>query len=149
MRVYISADIEGIGCIVRQEQSSVGGREYVWARKMMTEEVNAAIRGAFDGGAVEVVVSDSHNVGLNLIPEDLDERISIVMGSPRPLSMMEGVDMGFDAVFLVGYHGMSGTANSNLVHIFTEVVLPRSRSTAGPSVRSASVPHWPGITGSL
>lgn len=119
MRVYISADIEGIGCIVRQEQSSVGGREYVWARKMMTEEVNAAIRGAFDGGAVEVVVSDSHNVGLNLIPQDLDERISIVMGSPRPLCMMEGVDMGFDAVFLVGYHGMSGTANSNLVHIFT------------------------------
>jgi len=63
MKAYISADIEGIGCIVRSEQSSPGGREYAWARKMMTEEVNAAIRGAFDGGASEVVVSDSHNVG--------------------------------------------------------------------------------------
>jgi D-amino peptidase len=118
MRVYISADIEGIGCIVRQEQSSPGGREFTWARKMMTEEVNAAARGAFDGGATEVVVSDSHNVGLNLIPEDLDERISIVMGSPRPLSMMEGVEAGFDATFLVGYHGMAGTADSTIVHIF-------------------------------
>lgn len=118
MRVYISADIEGIGCIVRQEQSSPGGREFAWARKMMTEEVNAAARGAFDGGATEVVVADSHNVGLNLIPEDLDERVSIVMGSPRPLSMMEGVDAGFDAAFLVGYHGMAGTADSTIAHIF-------------------------------
>jgi len=118
MRVYISADIEGIGCIVRQEQSSPGGREFAWARKMMTEEVNAAAKGAFDGGATGVVVADSHNVGLNLIPEDLDERVSIVMGSPRPLSMMEGVDAGFDAAFLVGYHGMAGTADSTIAHIF-------------------------------
>ncbi len=118
MRVYISADIEGIGCVVRQEQSSPGGREYAWARKMMTEEVNAAVKGAFDGGAEEVVVADSHNVGLNLIPEDLDERASVVMGSPRPLSMMEGIDAGFDAAFLVGYHGMAGTADSTIVHVF-------------------------------
>lgn len=118
MRVYISADIEGIGCVVRQEQSSPGGREYAWARKMMTGEVNAAVKGAFDGGADEVVVADSHNVGLNLIPEDLDERVSIVMGSPRPLSMMDGIDSGFDAAFLVGYHAMAGTADSTIVHIF-------------------------------
>jgi D-amino peptidase len=97
MKVYISADIEGIGCIVRSEQSSPGGREYPWARKMMTEEVNAAIRGAFDGGARQVVVSDSHNVGLNLIPEDIDKRASIVMGSPS----------------------MAGTQDSPLTHIFT------------------------------
>ncbi len=122
MKVYISADIEGIGCIVRSEQSSPGGREYAWARKMMTEEVNAAIRGAFDGGASEVVVSDSHNVGLNLIPEDLDERISLIMGSPRPLSMMDGVGEKTDLVYLVGYHGRSGTADSTLVHTFTSRV---------------------------
>ena len=130
MKVYISADIEGIGCIVRHEQSSPEGREHGWARKMMTEEVNAAIRGAFDGGATEVVVSDSHNVGLNLIPEDLDERASIVMGSPRPLCMMEGVDMGFDAVFLVGYHAMAGTGDSTIIHVFTgRIALVRANET--------------------
>jgi D-amino peptidase len=85
---------------------------------MMTEEVNAAARGAFDGGASKVVVSDSHNVGLNLIPEELDERVSLVMGTPRPLSMMEGIQTGFDAAFLVGYHGMAGTASSTIVHIY-------------------------------
>jgi D-amino peptidase len=118
MKVYVSADIEGIGCIVRGEQSSPGGREYNWARKIMTDEVNAAVQGAFDGGATDVVVCDAHNVGLNLIPEDLDERVSIVMGSPRTLSMMEGVDMGFDATFLVGYHSMAGTPDSPIVHTF-------------------------------
>lgn len=118
MKIYISADIEGIGAIVRQEQSSTDGREYRWARKMMTAEVNAAIRGAFDGGATEVVVSDSHNVGLNLIPEELDPRADLIMGSPRPLSMMEGIQSGFDAVFLVGYHAKAGTADSDLIHIF-------------------------------
>ncbi len=112
MKIYISADIEGIGTIVRQEQSSTDGREYRWARKIMTAEVNAAIRGAFDGGATEVVVSDSHNVGLNLIPEELDPRAFLIMGSPRPLSMMEGIQSGFDAVFLVGYHAKAGTASA-------------------------------------
>ena len=118
MRVYISADIEGIGCVVRGEQSSPGGREYAWARTMMTEEVNAAVRGAFDGGATEVVVADSHNVGLNLIPEGLDERIALIMGSPRSLSMMEGIEAGFDRVFLVGYHAMAGTADAVIAHTF-------------------------------
>jgi len=118
MKIYISADIEGIGCVVRQEHSSTDGREYRWARKMMTEEVNAAVRGAFDGGAGEVVVADSHNVGLNLIPDELDARASLIMGSPRPLCMMDGIHLGFDAAFLVGYHGKAGTADSNLVHIF-------------------------------
>jgi D-amino peptidase len=118
MRIYMSADIEGIGCIVRQEQSSPAGREFGWARRMMTEEVNAAVKGAFDGGATEVVVSDSHNVGLNLIPEELDERVSLIMGSPRPLTMMEGIEAGFDAAFLIGYHAMAGTEDSTIVHVF-------------------------------
>ncbi len=119
MKIYISADIEGIGGVVRSEHSSTNGREYQWARTMMTREVNAAIRGAFDGGADEVVVADSHNVGLNLLPDALDERARLVKGSPRPLSMMEGVQLGFDAAFLVGYHSMAGTADSTIVHVFT------------------------------
>jgi D-amino peptidase len=119
MRVYISADIEGVGCVVRSEHSSPGSREYERARRYMTGEVNAAAMGAFSAGATEVVIADSHNVGLNLIPEDLDERVQLIMGSPRPLSMMEGIEAGFDAVFLVGYHGMAGTADAVIAHTFT------------------------------
>lgn len=119
MNIYISTDIEGIGCVVRSEHSAVQGREYERARHFMTEEVNAAIKGAFDAGASSVTVCDSHNVGLNLLPEQVDERAELIMGSPRPLSMMEGIDGGYDAVFFVGYHAMAGTADSPIVHIFT------------------------------
>ena len=51
-------------------------------------------------------MADAHNVGLNLLPEELDERVQLIMGSPRPYSMMQGVDLGFDAVLFIGYHGM-------------------------------------------
>lgn len=119
MKVYISADIEGIGCVVRSEHSSPGGREYERARRFMTAEVNGAALGAFAAGATDVVVADAHNVGLNLIPEELDERVRLIMGSPRPLAMMEGIENGFDAVFLVGYHGRAGTAHGVIAHTFT------------------------------
>lgn len=118
MKIFISADIEGVGSVVRSEHSSVQGREYAQARHWMTEEVNAAIRAAFDAGADDVLVADAHNVGLNLFPEALDERARIVMGSPRPLAMMEGVDRGMDAACFVGYHGMAGTADAAIAHIF-------------------------------
>lgn len=118
MKILISADIEGVGSVVRREHSGVQEREYLQARKFMTQEVNAAVRGAFDSGASGVIVTDAHNVGLNLFPEDLDERASLIMGSPRPLAMMEGVDQGIDAVCFVGYHGMAGTANASIAHIY-------------------------------
>jgi D-amino peptidase len=118
MKVYISCDIEGVGCVVRPEHSTVAGRDYAMSRHFMTEEVNAAIRGAFHAGAAHVVVSDSHNVGLNLLPEELDERAELIMGTPRPLSMMEGVERGFDAVLFVGYHAKPGTADAVIAHNF-------------------------------
>lgn len=118
MKILISADIEGVGSVVRREHSGVHEREYLQARKFMTGEVNAAIRGAFDFGATEVTVVDAHNVGLNLFPEDLDERAELIMGSPRPLAMMEGVDREVDAALFVGYHAMAGTANGAISHIF-------------------------------
>jgi D-amino peptidase len=117
MNIYISADIEGIGCVVRGEHSNVQGREYARAREFMTREVNAAIAGAFAQGAEKVVVADSHNVGVNLIPELLDDRAELIMGGPRPLGMMEGIDQGFDAAMFIGYHAMAGTPDSPIVHI--------------------------------
>lgn len=118
MKIYISADIEGVGCVAHSEQSSVGGREYEVARRLMTAEVNAAVRGAFDAGATAVTVADSHNVGLNLLVEEIDERAELIIGNPRPLSMMEGIAEGYDAAGFVGYHAAAGTPDSSIVHIF-------------------------------
>jgi len=118
MKILISADIEGVGSVVRREHSGTNEREYLLARKLMTDEVNAAVRAAFASEASEVLVVDAHNVGLNLFPDALDERAKLVMGSPRPLAMMEGIDRGIDAVCFIGYHGMAGAADASIPHIF-------------------------------
>lgn len=118
MKVFISADIEGVGGVVRGEQSSRDASDYAHARKLMTAEVNSAIRGAFDGGATEVVVTDAHSIGLNLISDEIDERAKLILGTPRRLGMMEGVDLGFDAAFFLGYHASAGTAQAVIAHSY-------------------------------
>lgn len=112
MKVFISADIEGVSGVVDSEfQTSVAGRDYEKARRLMTLDVNAAIAGAFDGGATEVVVSDGHGASnqRNLLLEELDERAEAVVGSPKPLTQMAGIDASFGVAFLVGYHARMGS----------------------------------------
>ncbi|WP_115720528.1 M55 family metallopeptidase [Gallaecimonas mangrovi] len=105
MKVFISADIEGIAGVMRPEQCSPGTAEYQLARALMEQEVNAAIAGAFDGGASEVVVADSHALMTNLRPAEIDPRAYLVQGKPRTLSMVEGLEQqAFDGLIFVGYH---------------------------------------------
>jgi D-amino peptidase len=117
LKVYISADMEGIGGVSSSRtQGATEGREYATARRLMTEEVNAAILGAFDAGATEVVVSDSHGDGQNIDLELLDKRAKLIRSFPRPLGMMGGIDATFDAVGFVGYHAAEGRADATLAH---------------------------------
>src|SRR5580698_773202 len=59
-KIFISMDIEGVAGVVIPEQGQPGNLEYEHSRRLMTEEANAAVAGAFDGGATEVMVNDSH-----------------------------------------------------------------------------------------
>ncbi|MDB5947731.1 MAG: D-aminopeptidase DppA, partial [Ramlibacter sp.] len=104
MKILISTDIEGVAGVVHHQQVRPGNPEYERARVLMTQEANAAIAGAFDGGATEVVVNDSHGDLRNMPPDLLDPRAQAVQGKPRYLSMMAGVDEGVDAVCMIGYH---------------------------------------------
>jgi D-amino peptidase len=104
MKVLISTDIEGVAGVYHPEQVRVGNPEYERARMLMTHEANAAIAGAFDGGATEVLVNDSHGGFRNMPPDLLDPRAEAVQGKPRYLGMMAGVDEGVDAVCMIGYH---------------------------------------------
>ena len=109
LKVYISADMEGIGGVVTGEQLSPTGFEYAKAREFMTEEVLAAIAAAREAGATEIVVSDSHGNFQNLLIDRLPKDVRVIRGGPRPLSMMQGIDETFHAVLFIGYH--SGTTN--------------------------------------
>ena len=104
MKILISTDIEGVAGVYHPEQTRPGNPEYERARLLMTHEANAAIAGAFDGGATEVLVNDSHGGFRNMPPDLLDARAQAVQGKPRYLSMMAGVDQGVDAVCMIGYH---------------------------------------------
>jgi len=119
MKVYISVDLEGVACVM---QTKLEGSDHEAARKWMTAEANAAIKAAFERGATEVVVADSHGNMCNLLPDELHEDALLVRGGPRPLCMMEGLDETFDAVFLIGYHAMAGTARGNMAHTYTGMI---------------------------
>jgi D-amino peptidase len=82
----------------------------------MTEEVNAAIAGAFDAGASEVLVSDSHGDGQNIDVELLDKRVHLIRAWPRPLGMMQGIDDTFGAVVFIGYHASEGQGAAIISH---------------------------------
>src|SRR6266545_4160632 len=116
MRVWISADMEGVAGIARDEQTDPSSPLHPAGRHLLTQEVNAAIEGALDAGVQEVVVSDGHWSFTNVLPEELHPRAELVSGSPRRFSMAEGIGPGFDAAFLVGYHAAAGTPDAVLDH---------------------------------
>lgn len=109
MRIFVSVDLEGINGVVNWDQCSPGSKPYDDARVLMAAEANAAIAGAFDAGATEVLVNDAHGTQRNLPIAELDRRTRLVTGHGKPLSMMQGIDESFDAAFLVGYHAGAGT----------------------------------------
>lgn len=119
MKVYISCDMEGISGVVSSEQTRMGNKEYERARKLMTEEVNAAIEGALEGGATEIVVNDAHGEGRNILIEGLNPQAQLVSGRPTPLGMMQGIDGTFDAAFFIGYHAQAGTKDGVLAHTWS------------------------------
>ena len=79
MKILISVDIEGVAGVFHPEQTRPSNPEYERARRLMTAEANAAIRGAFVGGASEVLVNDSHGGFRNLLPDELDPRARAVL----------------------------------------------------------------------
>jgi D-amino peptidase len=116
-KIYISADMEGIAGVVTNEQLGPTGFEYARFREFMTEEVRTAIEAAREGGAGEIVVSDSHGNGQNLLIEKLPADVTVVRSWPRPLMMMEGIDASFAGAIFIGYH--SSTTNPQGVRAHT------------------------------
>jgi D-amino peptidase len=121
-KVFISADMEGISGISASDQLSAAGAEYGRSRKMMADDVNAAIRGARAAGATTIVVNDSHGTMRNLRLEDLEAGVSLISHSFKRSGMMEGLDDTFDAAIFVGYHAKAGHPGGLFAHTGSGVV---------------------------
>ena len=127
LKVYISADLEGVVGVVTGDQLGPSGFEYGRFRQFMTNEVNAAISAAREMGATEILVSDSHGNGENLLMEQLPDDIQLIRAWPRPLMMMEGIDETFDAAILIGYHASTTNTEGVRAHTISSASLTAVR----------------------
>lgn len=119
MKILIACDMEGLPGVVDWEHVSNKHPEYERFRKIMTDSVNAAVRGAYDGGASQVLIADGHANGRNLIYEQLDARASLNAGPDFPYGMVKGIETGVEAVMYIGYHARAGTIHAALCHTWS------------------------------
>ena len=120
MRYFISVDMEGISGIVDGSMVSNKQHDYEKGRKLMVEDVNAAIRGilASDPKA-EITVCDAHGSMNNINPTDLNKAARLVRGTPKPQSQMSTLDSSFDACLFIGYHSKKGTLHGVMSHTYS------------------------------
>lgn len=122
MKIYILTDFEGAAAVtgVAGEPLGAGSKQYDFARRMLTGEINAAVEGALAAGATDIIVDDCHGGGLNLQYDELHPEVRILLGAPRPRRLAP-LDPGFAGVFMVGYHSMAGTDGGILAHSYSSV----------------------------
>lgn len=135
LKVYISVDMEGITGVVSSEQLGPSGFEYERAREWMTAEALSAIQGARDAGATEIVVSDSHGNGQNLLIDRFPDDVTVIRSWPRPLMMMEGIDSTFAAAIFIGYHASTANVRGVRAHTMS------SASITGVTLNGREVPE--------
>lgn len=127
MRIFISCDMEGITGVAVGKHCRPGEPDYNRFRKLMTQDVNAAIEGAAAAGATEFLVVDSHGPMTNILVEELDPRAELLSGSNKHFCQMEGIDTGFDGVFLIGYHAREGGEDGVINHTLMGVAVTELR----------------------
>ncbi|MFE9662435.1 M55 family metallopeptidase [Streptomyces sp. NPDC005955] len=136
MKILISADMEGATGVTWPADVLPGTPQWERCRSMFTSDVNAAVLGFFDGGADAVLVNEAHWTMRNLLLEHLDDRVEMLTGRHKSLSMVEGVQHGdIDGIAFVGYHtgaGMEGVlAHTYLANSLTGVWLNGERASEG------------------
>ena len=124
MKIYISADIEGITGITHWDETEKSKSDYREFAKQMTGEVKAACEGAIKAGAKEIWIKDAHDTGRNIIADELPRSIRLVRGwSEHPYLMVQELDESFDALLMIGYHSFSSSGSNPLSHTLSSSAL--------------------------
>jgi D-amino peptidase len=137
LKVYISVDMEGVVGAVTGDQLGPGGFEYQRFREFMTREALAAVNAAKEAGATEIVVSDSHGNGENLLIEQFPADVKIIRSWPRRLTMMAGIDATFDAVIFIAYHSSTDNSAGVRAHTFSSARLTHVAVNGTPFTEGA------------
>jgi len=138
MRVFISADMEGITGVCHRDHLLAGNPDYERARRWLTSDINAAVQGAVDAGATEVVVADGHATMRNILLEELHPQAQLLCGPAntrnRQLVQLAGLEPGrFDCAMLVGYHTRAGTPGGLLAHTWVGMAVHEIRLQGKPA----------------
>jgi D-amino peptidase len=146
-KIYISVDMEGISGISGDDQVNAGGAEYGRSRKLMAEDLNAAVRGAIEAGATDILVNDSHGGQRNLLPEDVHPTARLISHSFKRHGMMEGLDDTFDAAIFIGYHAKADAPRGLFAHTGTGVLrdLQINGRSVGEGGMNAALAAWYGV----
>jgi D-amino peptidase len=119
MKILIAADMEGITGVTNWDQVDPHHAEYPRYRRLMTSDVNAAVRGVCEAVVNEILVTDGHDRGTNILVEELDPCAKLISGDYSPLAMVQGIDQGIDGLIFVGYHARAGSQNAILDHTWS------------------------------
>lgn len=146
MNLLIACDMEGVTGVVHPDQVNTTHGEYQRFRRLMTQDTNAAIEGALAAGVDEVIVSDGHAFGHNILVEELHPRARLHSGLNAAFAMVEGVQEKPDAAFFIGYHARAGTMHAILDHTWSSYCLAdvriNERSTGETGLNAAVCGHF-------
>jgi len=120
-KVYISADLEGINGVVYPNQIEPSGEGYGFARKQQAKEVNCLVEALLQQGATHITLNDAHATMDNILLSDLNPKVELITGKPKPVSMLSGLDSSYDMLVFSGYHSMAGSENGVLAHTFSMI----------------------------
>jgi len=124
MKIYISADIEGITGTTNWDEVTKKYDDYIQFQEQMTKEVCAACEGAIEAGATNILVKDAHSTACNIIASKLPEKVKLVRGwSRHPYMMMQEINKSFDAAFMIGYHCAAGAGGNPLAHTMSSALI--------------------------
>lgn len=134
MKVFVSADIEGVAGITAPEEANPDHRDTRYFQEQMTQEVKAACEGAVAAGAKEILVKDAHWTGRNINPRALPHCARVLRGwTGHPFSMMAELDQTFSASVMIGYHARAGSSGNPLAHTMSGRVVAMMRINEKPA----------------
>ncbi len=118
MDLYITLDVEGVTTVTNLEQVRHGEPEFAATRHLLTQEINAAIDGALAAGVTDILVNEGHGKHRNVLPGELNRAARLLTGRNKLFHLMHGIERGFAAMFMIGYHAGAGKRYGVLGHTF-------------------------------
>lgn len=120
-KIYISADLEGVNGVVYPQQLEPSNESYKYAQKQQNKELNCIIEALIQAGVEHITLNDAHGSMNNIIISDINSKVELITGKPKPVSMLYGLDETYDGVIFAGYHAAAGSDTGVLAHTFSHI----------------------------